>query len=235
LQLYLTLPWRAWLLGVGGLFGYHFFYFVALQNAPPVEANLINYLWPLLIVLLSACLPGERLRWFQAWGGLMGFLGAALLIMDGSDFSLNWDHRLGYLAALVCAFTWAGYSVLSRRYGAVPTTAVGGFCGGTAVLAWLCHSLWEPTVWPVGWQWGAILALGLGPVGLAFFTWDVGVKHGNIQALGALSYLAPVLSTLLLVVTGFATPSWSLGWASGLIVGGAMLASGDFIYTRNGR
>ena len=229
ISLYAKLPPQVWILGVGGLFGYHFFYFVALQNAPPVEASLIAYLWPLLIVLLSSCFPGERLRWFHGAGALAGFVGAALLITNGQGFSFNWDYRLGYLAALVCALTWSGYSVLSRRFGAVPTSAVGGFCGVTAVLAWLCHGVWETTVWPSGWQWLAILGLGLGPVGLAFFTWDYGVKHGNLKTLGVLSYMAPLLSTLLLIATGFASPSWSLRVASGLIVGGAFLASGSFL------
>jgi drug/metabolite transporter (DMT)-like permease len=229
LSFYTQLPRRVWLLGVSGLFGYHFFYFVALQNAPPVEASLIAYLWPLLIVLLSSCLPGENLRWFHGAGALVGFAGAALLITNGQGLTFNWDYRLGYLAALICALTWSSYSVLSRRFGAIPTSAVGGFCGVTAVLAWLCHFLWEATVWPVGTQWIAVLGLGLGPVGLAFFTWDYGVKHGNLKTLGVLSYMAPLLSTLLLIATGFASPSWNLLLASGLIVGGAFLASGSFL------
>src|SRR5579864_8228499 len=54
-------PAVAWIVGVGGLFGYHALYFVALRSAPPAEAGLLNYLWPLLIVLFSSFLPGERL------------------------------------------------------------------------------------------------------------------------------------------------------------------------------
>lgn len=221
------LPWAVWLNGLWGLFGYHFFYFIALQNAPTVEASLIAYLWPLLIVLLSACLPGERLRWFHIVGAGAGFVGAGLLVTSGQGLSFNVAYLPGYLAALVCAFTWSGYSVLSRQFGAVPTSAVGRFCAVTAGLAWVCHALWETTVWPVGGQWGAIALLGLGPIGLAFYTWDYGVKHGSIRALGALSYLAPLLSTLLLVATGLAEATWLLGLACLLIVGGAVLASGD--------
>ncbi|HEY9878124.1 MAG TPA: EamA family transporter [Leptolyngbyaceae cyanobacterium] len=224
---YLKLPLPAWLNGIGGLFGFHFFYFIALQNAPAVEASLITYLWPLLIVLLSACLPGERLSWRHGLGAIAGFLGASLLVTNGKEFAFNPAFMLGYLAALVCAFTWSTYSVLSRKFGAVPTSAVGGFCAVTAVLAWICHALLETTVWLTWGQWGAIVCLGLGPIGLAFYTWDYGVKHGNIKALGALSYLAPLLSTLLLIATGFAAPSWSMAWACLLIVGGAILASGD--------
>ena len=65
-------PAAAWVLGVGGLFGYHFFYFTALRSAPPIDASLIAYLWPLLIVVLSAFLPGERLRWFHLAGAALG-------------------------------------------------------------------------------------------------------------------------------------------------------------------
>ena len=126
---HLKLPWALWGLGIAGLFGYHFFYFLALRHAPAVEASLIAYLWPLLIVFFSALLPGERLRWFHGAGAIAGFLGAALLVTKGQGFSFEAQYTTGYLAALVCALTWSGYSILSRRFGAIPTHAVGGFCG----------------------------------------------------------------------------------------------------------
>ena len=100
---HLRLPKMVWLIGVFGLFGYHFFYFIALQNAPAVEASLIAYLWPLLIVLFSALLPGEKLRWFHGVGALLGFAGAALLVTKGQSLSLEAQYSWGYLAALVCA------------------------------------------------------------------------------------------------------------------------------------
>lgn len=230
----LKLPWRVWALGIGGLFGYHFFYFIALQNAPAVEASLIAYLWPLLIVLFSALLPNERLRWFHLAGGVIGFVGAALLVTRGQPLAFDPRFGWGYLAALVCAFTWSTYSMLSRRFGAVPTDAVGGFCGVTAILAAGCHVLFEETVWPMSGQWLAILLLGLGPIGAAFFTWDYGVKRGNINALGAFSYAAPLLSTLLLILFGLAQATWIVALACLLIIGGAVLASGDFFRARQG-
>lgn len=226
---HLKLPWPVWIIGVWGLFGYHFFYFIALGNAPAVEASLIAYLWPLLIVLLSALLPGEKLRWFHLAGGLVGFVGAGLLVTKGQTLSFEAQYSLGYLAAVMCALTWSAYSVLSRRFGSVPTDAVGGFCGVTAVLAFLCHLLFEQTVWPQSWQWLAVLCLGLGPIGAAFFTWDYGVKRGNIKVLGAFSYAAPLLSTVLLIAFGLAEASWMLALACLLIAGGAVLAAGDFL------
>jgi drug/metabolite transporter (DMT)-like permease len=228
--------WRqrpaVWLLGVGGLFGYHFFYFVALGNAPAVDASLIAYLWPLLIVVFSALLPGERLRWFHLAGAAMGLFGAALLVTKGGQLQFDARYTLGYLAAAACALTWSTYSVLNRRFGAVPTEVVGGFCGAVALLGLLCHLFMESTVVPQGLQWLAILGLGLGPVGAAFFVWDYGTKHGNIQVLGALSYAAPLLSTLILIAFGQAAATWQVALACLLIVFGAVLASKEMLKRR---
>ncbi len=224
---HLRLPANAWALGIYGLFGYHFFYFMAQRNAPAVEASLIAYLWPLLMVALSALLPGVRFRWYHIIGIALGFSGAAVLVTRGVGLSLDPAYRLGYLYALACAFIWASYSMLTRRLSEIPTSAVGAYCGVTAVLAFICHLLFEQTVWPVGWQWLAVLGLGLGPVGLAFYTWDFGVKRGDIRALGAFSYAAPLLSTILLIAFGRAPASWYVLVACGLIVGGAALAAVD--------
>jgi drug/metabolite transporter (DMT)-like permease len=221
---HLALPARVWTLGIGGLFGYHVLYFAALALAPPVEANLLNYLWPLLIVVLSGFLPGERLRWWHLAGTGAGLVGCVLLIGGGAG-GVRAEYAAGYLAALGAAFAWSTYSVLSRRVREVPTDAVGGFCGATAVLALVAHLLFEETYVPRGGEWLAVLALGLGPVGAAFYLWDFGIKRGDIKALGALSYMTPLLSTLLLVVFGRAEPSARLLVACLLIVGGAVLAS----------
>lgn len=226
-------PAVVWLIGIGGLFGFHFFFFVALRLAPPVEANLINYTWPLLIVLLSGLLPGERLRWWHVAGALTGLAGATLLITGGGRLDLGAAYATGYAAAAASALIWSGYSVLSRHLGAVPTDAVGGFCGATAVLALACHLAMETTVWPPDMvAWLAVLGLGLGPVGLAFFTWDYGVKRGDIRVLGAFAYGAPLLSTLLLLAFGRGEASWSVAAACAMIVGGALLAAREMLARR---
>ena len=227
-------PWPVYLLGVGGLFGYHAAYFIALRNAPVVEAGLINYLWPLLIVVFSALLPGERLRWQHIAGCILAFAGAVLVVTKGQGFNFNPAYVPGYLAALFAAVTWGVYSVVSRRFAHVPSDAITGFCLVTALLAALVHVVLEPTVWPANlWQWAAIVGLGLGPVGLAFYVWDIGVKHGDIQVLGAASYSAPLLSTTTLVLTGYAAYSNTLLIACALITAGAVLAASDLLFRRN--
>lgn len=219
-------PPKVWAIGVGGLFGYHFVYFSALQAAPAVEASLIAYLWPLLIVVLSALAPGERLRARHVIGAALGFAGAVLLVTKGQALAFDPAHARGYGLALLAAFIWSSYSVLSRTIAHVPTEAVTGFCLVTAVLAAFAHLALEVTLWPATpAAWFAVIGLGLGPVGLAFFLWDVGVKRGDIQVLGAASYAAPLLSTLVLVAFGLAAATWSLAGACALITLGAYIAA----------
>ncbi|MDF2368894.1 EamA family transporter [Sneathiella sp.] len=223
---FFKIPMGLWVLGVAGLFGYHFFYFLALKNAPAAEAGLIAYLWPLLIVLFSTLLPGERFYWFHLVGGLISLAGAGLLITKGAALEIRPEYSTGYLAAICCAFIWSSYSVLSRRYSAVSSDVIGLFCGITALLSLGCHLLFEVTLWPEdALQWLAVLGLGLGPVGAAFFLWDRGMKHGDIQTLGVLSYLSPLLSTLILLAVGVASFSWSLLFGCLLITVGALVGS----------
>ena len=224
----LVQPRRVWLVGIGGLFGYHALYFAALRRAPPAEASLIAYLWPLLIVLFSGALPGERLRAGHVAGAALGFTGAATLFLSrGASFASSGRAALiGYGLALCCAFVWAAYSVLSRRLKQAPSEAVAGYCLATAALAALCHIAFETTVIPSGAvQWLAVLGLGLGPVGVAFYIWDYGVKRGDIRMLGVAAYAAPVISTLILVMAGIAPATPALALASALIAGGAAVAS----------
>jgi drug/metabolite transporter (DMT)-like permease len=218
-------PLPVWALGVGGLFGYHALYFTALRLAPPADAGLISYLWPLLIVLFSGLLPGERLHLRSVAGALFGLVGT-IVLFAGKGVAPALVYATGYIVAFCCAFVWSSYSVLSRRFPGVPSVAVSGFCIVTAILAVLCHVVFEQTVWPEGGgQWLAVLALGVGPVGLAFYVWDIGVKHGDIRLLGVASYAAPLLSTLFLVLAGFAPAQATLGIAAVLIAGGGLLAA----------
>jgi drug/metabolite transporter (DMT)-like permease len=220
---------QVWLLGVSGLFGYHALYFLALRLAPPAEAGLLNYFWPLLIVLFSGLLPGEHLRWYSIAGALLGLAGTVILFL-GKGIAPALDYVAGYSAAFFAAFVWAGYSVLSRRFVGVPTAAVAGFCLATALLAALCHVAFETTVWPQSTgEWFAVAGLGIGPVGIAFYVWDVGVKRGDIRLLGVASYAAPILSTFFLVLAGYAEASVTLWFAALLIAGGGLLAAKDML------
>ena len=217
--------WKVYAFGTLGLFGYHLLYFSALRMAPAAEAGLIAYLWPLLIVLFSGLLPGEALKRGHIIGALISFAGAALIVAKGGN-GFQAGSIPGYMLAFTAALTWSGYSVLSRRLGNVPTSSVAVFCILTSALSLAAHLSFEQTIWPeTTRQWASILGLGLGPVGLAFYVWDIGVKRGDIQLLGVASYAAPLLSTIALIVAGIANASWPLLAAAILITSGALLAA----------
>ena len=220
----LRVPPLAWLHGVGGLFGYHALFFAAMAHAPAAEANLLNYTWPLLIVLLSAPVLGLRLTARHLCGVAIGFCGSLLLLVRGTNFSA--DAVSGYAFAAGAAVTWALYSVLARRMRAVTTEAVIGFCAASALLSALAHAVFEVTVVPDARALLVTLALGIGPVGIAFLLWDVGMKRGDPRLLGALAYGTPVASTIVLGVAGFATLSVWTFLAVALVVAGGWTAAG---------
>ncbi len=220
-----SVPLGAYAFGTAGLFAYHLTYFSALRLAPAAEAGLIAYLWPLFIVLLSGLLPSERIRAAHVAGAGLAFAGVAILLL-GRGGGIDGGHVAGLALAFLCAVIWAVYSVGSRLLGAVPTEGVVVCCLATAALSIVAHMAFEVTAWPLGLGgWTATALLGLGPVGLAFITWDVGMKRGDIQLLGVLAYAAPLLSTLILVAAGEARATASLALASVLVVGGAGLAA----------
>jgi drug/metabolite transporter (DMT)-like permease len=208
-------------LGVYGLFGFHFLLFIALRHAPPVEANLVNYLWPLFIVVLAPVfLPDLRLRPVHVAAALAGFVGAALAILGGR--SLEGGFAWGYLPALGSAFIWASYSLMTRRVPHFATAVVGLFGLVSGVLALLCHLAFEPGVVLSARDWMLIVLTGLGPLGAAFFLWDAALKRGDARRIGILSYLTPLASTLLLVATtGRPLTIW-VAMAAVLIVGAAI-------------
>ena len=215
-------------LGIGGLFGYHLLLFVALRHAPAVEANLVNYLWPLLIVVLApVLLPGMRLRPSHAIAALAGFGGAAIAIL-GSGTSAGGGWFWGYLPALASAFIWAGYSLLTRRVPAFPTAAIGLFGLVSGLLSLLCHWALEPSVRLDPRDWTLVVAMGLGPLGAAFFLWDRALKRGDPRQIGILSYLTPLASTLLLMLVSGRAWSWSIAAAALLIIGAAVAGTSSW-------
>ncbi|WP_374355150.1 DMT family transporter [Chitinimonas sp.] len=223
--------WREWrvplptlLLGCYGLFGYHFCIFLGLRYAPALEANLINYLWPLLIVLLSPLLlPGMRLNARHIGGGLLGLAGCLLIVLGHGMPDWRGQHMLGYALSALAAVMWASYSLLTRRVAPFSTGAVGGFCLLSGLLALLAHALLEPAYRPSQAEWGWLLLLGLGPMGAAFFLWDTALKRGDPRVIGTLAYLTPLLSTALLASVGGAQFGWQHGAALVLILSGAWL------------
>ena len=217
-------PLSAFALSTLALFGYHALYFIALKRAPAVEANLLNYLWPLLIVVFAGLFGGVSVRRAQWLGTGLGLVAAVLLVTRGRSLQIEPSHVPGYVAALGAALIWSLYSVLNRRHAEVPSAAITLACAGVAVLGAVAHLVGEETVIPTAGQWTVLVLMGIGPVGAAFWLWDHGTKRGDIALLGSLSYLAPLLSTLLLVASGRAQAHWIQAVAIALLMIGAWLS-----------
>lgn len=212
-------------LGIYGLFGYHFLLFIALRLAPPVEANLVNYLWPLFMVVLAPwLLQGMTFRPAHVVAALVGFAGAGIAILaSGGNASGAWSW--GYLPALGAAIIWATYSLATRRVAAFPTAAVGLFGIASGLLSLGCHALLEPAAALSPRDWLLVAAMGLGPLGAAFFLWDRALKLGDARHIALLSYLTPLLSTALLMAVSGREFSASIAVAAGLIIGAAILGT----------
>ncbi len=222
-----AIPVSTLALGVYGLFGFHFLLFIALRHAPPVEANLVNYLWPLFMVVLAPLfLKGMHLRAVHVLAALLGFAGAAIAILgarEGAAGGAGWSW--GYLPALASAFIWASYSLLTQRVAAFPTAVIGLFGLVSGVLSLGCHWLLEPATALTGRDWALLAVMGLGPLGAAFFLWDKALKFGDARQIGILSYLTPLCSTALLMLVSSRALSWSIALAAAMIIGAAVLGT----------
>jgi drug/metabolite transporter (DMT)-like permease len=197
------IPLPTLLLGVYGLFGFHLLLFLALRHAPAVEANLINYLWPLGIVLLApVILPGTRLRGSHLGAAVLGFSGAAIAILgrNSTAASGGFEFHPGYLFALGSAFVWSTYSLGTRRVAPFKTAAVGGFAAVSGFLSLICHAFLEPATTLSAKDVLLIVILGAGPLGGAFFLWDAALKIGDPRRIAVFAFLTPLLSTIVLVI-----------------------------------
>ncbi|WP_295373804.1 DMT family transporter [uncultured Pseudacidovorax sp.] len=221
-----AVPPRTLALGVYGLFGFHFLLFIALRHAPPVEANLVNYLWPLgMVVLAPVLLPGTALRPLHVVAALLGFAGAAVAILGARGTGGATGFAWGFVPALGSAFIWASYSLWTKRVPAFPTSAIGAFGLVSGLLALACHALLEPAVSLSARDWALVALCGLGPLGAAFFFWDRALKTGDARQIGILSYLTPLLSTtLLLLVTGRPLTG-GIALAAAMIVSAAVMGA----------
>lgn len=212
-------------IGVYGLFGFHLALFAALQNAPAVQANLVNYLWPLLIVVLAPAFTGKRLKAKHALAALAGFIGAALAILSGAQLSGGFE--VGYLYALIAAIIWATYSLLTQRFGSFPTSAIGTFGFVSGLLAIAAHFALEPAAVISPSDWLLLFVLGLGPLGGAFYLWDCALKHGSAQRVGLISFATPLLSTLFLLLATGQNPTPLLFVSAALIIGAAYVGRSE--------
>ena len=190
---------KALLLGVWGIFIYHYVYYMALSRAPLAEGAILATTWSFWIVVFSSVILFKKLKISIMITALVGMVGAGLVIASGKDLSFDSDYMLGYLLALACGLIWSSFSVALGhvRITKEPMTA---FTIVAAILSTLLYILTMPHEMPSAKALSAAIYLGCIPLGLSFFLWNRAVTKGNMVIIGFLSYLTPPLSVLMVAL-----------------------------------
>lgn len=229
----LFVDWKVSLWGVFGYFSYHFFLFYSFRFAPAVEANLINYLWPMLMVLFTPIFfRGMKLKFYHFFGAALAAGGCAVLV-SGKGADLKIEYIKGYSLAFLAAIMWPLYSIVKKKMKPTSLFSVGGFCLGAGVFSLLTHALIEPRVVLQMHDAWILILMGIGPFGIAFYAWDKALSTGDTRIIGALSYLTPVLSTLGLVIFAGQSLNFTSSVAMILIIGGASNGLLDFLPSKD--
>ncbi len=218
-------PPRTFLIGAAALFFYHAALFTALHWAPAVSANLVNYLWPLLIVVLAPLIqPWQRLTLRIFIAALLGFAGAALAIVGEQKLHFAARELIGYALALCAALIWSSYSLVLRRLPSFADAAVGGFNLAAGIFSLMVSALFETMPSLQTQDFIYLTMIGTGPLGLAFLFWHRAAVTLPSRKLGVLSFLTPVLSTTGLLISTGKLPGWQLVLGAVLVVGAIGLA-----------
>ncbi|MGM0536520.1 MAG: DMT family transporter [Pseudomonadota bacterium] len=200
--------------------------FASFSLAPPAEAALITYTWPVLFLLASRWLAQGNLPLATLGGALLAFSGAAVLVAPqvlAGGFSGAWG---GYGLALVAALCWALYSLACQVPGWRLGERMPHLLLTASVMTGVASLVLEGvSELPSPWALLATAALGLGPYGIAMLAWDRAMRDPQAQRVGNLAHAVPVLATLFLVLAGVSEPDWRLPVAAVLVLAGSMTAS----------
>jgi drug/metabolite transporter (DMT)-like permease len=210
------------LMGVWGIFLYHYIYYLALSNAPLAEGAILATTWSFWIVVFSSLLLFKKLKLSIVVTALIGLLGAGLVISAGKELSFDLGYMKGYLLALFCGLIWSSFSVgLSHvKVKKEPMTA---FTLYAAILSAVLFVLSMPHAMPSLAALGSAVYLGCVPLGLSFFLWNRAMTRGNVVVIGFLSYLTPPLAVLLVAVVHHQTVSGRVLLGMGVILAASLL------------
>jgi drug/metabolite transporter (DMT)-like permease len=218
--------WRSWVAALAcalGLSGSNAFHILATHYIPAAEANLICYLWPVMIVGVGALLGLFRLRPRQLTGLVLGFAGAAIL-MAGGTLALS---PMGMGLALLSGVSWALYCVFRLQWKSASGPVLARGCALSTLLCAGLHLLSERTVVPSMGGIAAAAAIGIVPLAFGNLVWDQGFRRGDSQLLAVMAYATPLCSALLLALLGLESFTWSLLIGAVVIVFAGILSRAE--------
>jgi drug/metabolite transporter (DMT)-like permease len=209
--------WKTWIPAAAcafGLTGNNAFHILATRHIPAAEANMISYLWPVMIVALGAMLGEFKLRPRQVAAVFLGFAGA-MILMGVHAVSLSF---VGMALAFLSGLSWAMYCVFRLKYTVSAGAVLTRGCAISALLCAIVHIVWEPTVVPSAGGLAAAAAVGILPLALGNLVWDEGFRRGDRQLLAVMAYATPFCGALLLALLGLEAFTWRLCFSAIVIV-----------------
>ena len=220
-------PKYMWFIGFLGIFCNDALYIQSFKYAPPEQADLINYLWPLMVILFSSVLPKEKFLIKYVISAVIAFTGIYLLLCGGEGF--HYEFLPGYGFAFLAASCWAIFTLFSRgnnQNKSIAVTAI--YCGIAAVGSFVSHCVSEVFIMPTLSQSIILVIMGVTTHSLAYIFWDFGIKKGNFRLLSILSYANPIISIFFLVLLGFAPYSNNLLIAAVLVFIAGVISAIDW-------
>ena len=219
---------KASLLGLWGIFGYHYIYYLALSHAPLAEGAILSTTWSFWIVFFSSIIIFKTLKPAIVITAAIGMAGAALVIAADNAMTFSLEYMQGYLLALLCGLIWSSFSV-ALRYIKVKREPMTTFTIYAATLSTLLYILTMPHEMPPLPALFSAIYLGCIPLGLSFYLWNRAVTGGNLVIIGFLSYLTPPLAVLLVaLIHGQHIPTqviWGMVVIIGASIAGRMIMS----------
>jgi drug/metabolite transporter (DMT)-like permease len=215
--------WEVWALFFSAVVFYRALYLTSLKLAPIVEANLLNYLWPLFIILFSALIDHIRLSKKVYLGAVFCFAGAVCI---GISKKGNLSFEAGHILAIGGALTWAIYSIMTSRLSSAPIGMIGLMHVIAVCVFLVLHIVFEQTtnVWNLPLLcWIGVTGLGLA-MSLGYNLWHEAMRYGNRETLAVVGYYTPLLSTLWLILFGDQQITSWVWLAIVLIIGGSLFS-----------
>lgn len=199
--------YQFFLLSLFGLVIASSFQYVALDHTSATDVGIMVSLMPIFIALFAELLLKEKTSGLQKIGMLIAFLGALVLISQGSlQNIINLNFNFGDFISMLASASWGVYTALVKKFkipcgiwemiqatsflGVVMITVI-LFAGGVHdVNMTFSHDLLTPPIL------SGLLYMGVGASLIAYWGWNHGVKIVGASRSGVFLYLTPILSAL---------------------------------------
>mgnify|MGYP001192314382 FL=1 len=187
-------------LGSLGCSIYYLFLYYGYANGNSIEVLLIQYSWPLQMVLLANLILKEALSFKKFLILIAGFFGIVIIITKGRIFDVQFSGLEVGITVLIGAFCFALFSVLSKRSNMdVFLFTMVLFTGG-AVTSIFALFLFSEFQWPNRQELIPVFANGIFINGFSYLLWIFALRKISVTAAGIMIFLTPLFSIIWLIM-----------------------------------